>query len=232
MNREPAPRSPNASDSAISSGRTPAALAADPAEPSTLAFNGVDTPRRVIEQLDQLAGSLETLATPDRFRAQQAERAAAPEDEECLESYLQRYMQQLTGKSAENPAEKPSAVTQPAVTPISEQTSEPETAPQRQPAQAPEDRLRITAMRELANDSARRAMAESTQIQVVVKTRTTYLAAKALSLVSSTLAVAYLPTKSTVALVCATAFFGIACMLGLRFVGLCRKLGRMSTTPA
>jgi hypothetical protein len=46
------------------------------------------------------------------------------------------------------------------------------------------------------------------------------------------LAVAYLPTKSTVALACATAFFGIACMLGLRFVGLCRKLGRMSTTPA
>jgi hypothetical protein len=75
-------------------------------------------------------------------------------------------------------------------------------------------------------------MAESTQIQLAVKVRMTYLGAKILSLVSSTLAVAYFPTRSTIALACATGFFVVACGLGIRFIGLCRKLGRLNVGVA
>lgn len=201
------------------------------AEPATLAFTSSgSTPARVIEQLDKLTTTLETMGVPGRGAS------AAPqttEDEECLESYLQRYMQQLTGKTVEKPVEKQPSPASLAETSVLQPMVEPAAAAsQRLPVQAPEDRERITVMRELANDSARRAMAESTQIQLVVKTRTTYLAAKALSLVSCTLALAYLPTRSTVALTSATAFFGIACLLGIRFLGLCRKLRRLNEDPA
>ena len=196
------------------------------AEPATLAFNrSGGTPARVIEQLDKLATTLETMGSPGRGASAAPQ---SPEDEECLESYLQRYMQQLTGKSAEKSVDKQSSQSSLAVTSVVEPAAEPITTTPRLPVQAPEDRQRITEMRELANDSARRAMAESSQIQLIVRTRTTYLAAKALSLVSSTLALAYLPTRSTVALTSATAFFGIACLLAIRFLGLCRKLGRLN----
>jgi hypothetical protein len=228
MNRETVLHSANASESAPSPARAASPLAEEPVQSATLAFTGADASARVIEQLDKLAGSLESIASQHRDRPALA---AAADEEECLESYLQKYMQQLTGKGAEKPVEQTTTTnTTPPASTSSPTTSEPSPPAQRQPAQAPEDRLTISAMRELANDSARRAMAESTQIQLAVKTRMTYLGAKATSLVSSTLAVAYFPTRSTIALACATVFFVVACALGLRFVGLCRKLGRVNAT--
>jgi hypothetical protein len=199
----------------------PAAQAAQPADGATLAFgSGEDAAQRVLNQLDGLTSTLE--------KANQANTAPAaaatgePPEEECLESYLQRYMQQLTGKK-ENPAvTTPMAGTSEKSKP---EVEEPKPAP-RQPVQAPEDRLRITAMRELANDSARRAMAERSSSQLFDKTRTTYLVTKVVSLISITLAVCYFSTHSTIALASAAVTFGVACLSACRFALFCRRMGQ------
>jgi hypothetical protein len=80
-------------------------------------------------------------------------------------------------------------------------------------------------MRELANDSARRAMAERSNSQWVRRTRTSYLVTKFLSLLSITLAVCYFPTRSTIALATSTVVFSVAFFFACRFVGFCRKSG-------
>jgi hypothetical protein len=227
MNREPSSSSPTTLQPLSPAQSFTQTQPSDAEHPATLAFPvGVDTAARVVAQLDGLTASFEQANAGQRSFSSPA--AGPHADEEGLESYLQRYMQQLTGKNPPSTAtealstEKNKAV---------ESAPEP-TAPQRQPAPAPEDRSSLTAMRELANESARRAMAESSQIQWIVKTRTTYLATKAISLASSTLAVAYILTRSTVALASATALFGIALILSCWFVGLCRKLRDMTDVVA
>jgi hypothetical protein len=138
-------------------------------------------------------------------------------------------MQQLTGKKQE------AAVTTVAGSTAAAAAEEPPPEPKqpaRQPAQAPEDRLRITAMRELANDSARRAMAASNNSQLIITTRTSYLVTKLLSLGSIGLSVGYFATHSSIALAGATVVFGVAVLSGCRFALFCRKMGRAADVSA
>ncbi len=198
--------------------------ALQPDDGATIAYQRVkDTASRVLDQLDGLTSSLEKSAGSGHKPVQE-EHA----DEECLESYLQRYMQQLTGKKQE-PAVTATAPTQQQA----EETSAEEIKqPPRQPAQAPEDRLQITAMRELANDSARRAVAASNNSQLFDKTGGSYLMTKIVSLVSMVLVVSYFWTHSTMALTSGTATFGVALLSACRFALLCRTNVQSGEAPA
>lgn len=198
---------------------------APPAPGATLPFQSEpDAASRVLDQLDGLTATLQSAAVAGHRSGNPGPAADSHQDEECLESYLQRYMQQLTGKQKDV---SPSSNTEAQLTPPqSESTATEPKTPARQPTQAPEDRLRITAMRELANDSARRAMAERSNSQLVRRTRTSYLVTKLLSLLSITLAICYFSTHSTIALASSTVVFGAAFFFACRFVGFCRKSGR------
>jgi hypothetical protein len=223
MNRDQSPAATIAAD-ALSSLRP--AKASEPDVDATQAYRPAkDTASRVLNQLDGLTASLEQVAEKAKPSASAA--AADHADEECLESYLQRYMQQLTGKKQDGPATDGATGASGQTNQQSAEPVVPETkAPPRQPAQAPEDRLRITAMRELANDSARRAMAESTTSQLIDRTRIAYLVSKVLSLVSMMLVVCYFATHSTIALASGTVALGIAMLFACRFFVFCRKMGR------
>lgn len=189
---------------------------------ATIAFEpAADPAARVLSRLDGLTSSLENGAVNDRKLPQAALDAHA--DEEGLESYLQRYMQQLTGKKQE-PAVTEAVAAVPAK-PAETATPQPQ-QPQRQPAQAPEDRLRITAMRELANDSARRAMAACNNGQLIDKIRMNYFVTKAASIVSIVLVVGYFATHSAVALASASVTLGLAFLCACRFALFCRKVGQ------
>ena len=133
-------------------------------------------------------------------------------DEECLDSYLQQCMQRLTGKSQK---ELPSV-------PVAPELTVPTSVPakvvtEHLPTPAPEQRDQLAAMRALANDSARRAMAESSNVLRIVKMRRAYFEAKAASIASTTLAIAFFATHSTIALSSAVLLFGAALWLSYRF---------------
>jgi len=135
---------------------------------------------------------------------------------------------------AKKPPEQPPAATDiPIVSTKPPGQSPAVTFGQREIPPAFEDRKRISAMRELANDVARSALAESahrsalakpTRPELVISTRITFLAAKAISLLSSTMAVAYILTHLPVALAGATFLFAIAIVLACRFFVLRRRL--------
>jgi hypothetical protein len=230
-----------AAESLSALGPAAPAKAAEPETNATLAYqHTADPAARVLNQLDGLTTTFERARDDARLPPHPAPaQNSAPvrhpalaehAEEECLESYLQRYMQQLTGKKQE-----PAVTTPLAAAAANEKALEPEIAeqkPQRQPAQAPEDRLRITAMRELANDSARRAMAERSNTQMIGRTRTAYLLAKVVSLMSITLGVCYFATHSIIALATATVMFGVAAVFACRFALFCRKVGPGEELPA
>lgn len=217
-----------ASDALAALRPAPSSQASNVDAGATLAFEpAADPAARVLSRLDGLTSSLENGAVNDHKRPQAALDAHA--DEEGLESYLQRYMQQLTGKKQE-PAITEGVAAVPAKH-VETATPEPP-QPQRQPAQAPEDRLRITAMRELANDSARRAVAACNNSQLNDRIRMNYFVTKAASIVSIVLVVGYFATHSSVALASAAVTFGLAMLCACRFALFCRRMGPAAEQPA
>ena len=180
---------------------------------------------RVMDKLDQLATTLDqenrsalaaTTAGPTPFQA-----PPSNPDDECLDSYLQKYMQRLTGKSAVDPPSA-SAPMMANTTAKTEQLEPAPEEPRRQPTPAPECRLQITAMRDLANDSARRAVNESSQIQRILTTRRSYQQAKLASLASVVMVFAYFGTHAPLALTGSLLLFAVAVVLSVRFALLFR----------
>jgi hypothetical protein len=97
-----------------------------------------------------------------------------------------------------------------------------EPSARREPTPAPEQRDQIAALREVAIASAREAMAASSQVQLMVMTRRAYLEAKAASLASSALALAYFFTHASAAIYSAALIFPVALYLSCRFGWLFR----------
>lgn len=189
---------------------------------STVPFSRNPEPAsRVMEKLDQLATTLAhesgpalaaTAVTPSPFRA-----ATSNPDDECLDSYLQKYMQRLTGKTGvEAPAASASVPAKP------EQLEPPAEEQFRPPTPAPECRDQLSAMRDVANDSARRAVNESSLIQRILATRRSYMQAKLACLASVVAVTAYFGTHASLALTGSLLMFALAVVLSVRFALLFR----------
>jgi hypothetical protein len=202
---------------------------------STVPFNHPDEPAsRLLEKLDQLtakvdhevqAGLAVTMPAPSAQPAPHQPPAHLPAannpDDECLDAYLQKYMQRLTGKMAVEPA--PAAGAASSAPPAkSEQPESAAPEPIRQPTQAPERRSQISAIRDLAIDSARRAVSESSQIQRIISARRSYMQAKLASLASIVIAIAYFATHAPLALTGSLLLFAVAVVLSVRFALLFR----------
>jgi hypothetical protein len=199
----------------------------------------------IIRRLENLCATVETELAGDKclsplqpapapLASSAFSAPSADSEEESLESAVSRYMQRLTGKSPSSaPAASPAASLptapyhKPAPPP-----KEPSPQPLRQPSAAPECRDQIAAMRELANDNARRAMAQSAYVTLIIQSRSLYLTVKALCLLSSAMAVAVLLTGSRSLVSGSALIFVVAVLLACRFFGLSRKLAENRTAGA
>ena len=170
-----------------------------------------DPAARVIPQMDALSASLANQQHPD---------------EECLESYLQQYMQRLTGKTQTQvvPIPKAPEPEDATLTVASDPPALDEPA-ERLPTQAPEQRDQLTAMRALANESARRAVEDASEVARVVKMRRAFFEAKSASIASTTLAIGYFVTHSSLALISSGLLFVAALFLSYRFYHCCAPRG-------
>jgi len=211
------------------------------AETSTIPFSSENDPAaRVVEQLEGLTSALQAesksrqAARPEPAPSDNSVVASSGSDsvgsdsvgEECLESYLRNYVKQLTGKTQEAAPSTPEAAREKQEAPRPVASGQPNT--RREPTPAPELRDQLAALRELANASAREAVAASSQVQLVVTTRQAFLQAKAAALASSALAVAYYFTHANAAIYGALFIFPVALFLSCRFAWLFRCC---STSP-
>lgn len=201
-----------------------------PSDSSTVPFNREEDPAsQLLNKLEQLTGKVDqaanlglaaTMPVPSSQPAPFQPATNNPDDE-CLDAYLQKYMQRLTGKASVETAPAPAAASIPAV-----KSAPPEPAAEervRQPTQAPERRDQINAMRDLAIDSARRAVSESCQIQRIITARRSYLQAKVASLASIVVAIGYFVTHAPFALTGSLLLFAVAVLLSVRFALLFRS---------
>ncbi len=218
--------SPTSAPSAISS-QPVQTVPPDQPRPANLSATASFTPEadpgsRIVTQLDELTAAIGQATSGVKPGTIQMP-SSAIEEEECLESYLRRYVQKLTG-NAPNPVRSDSLAcdNSPACDNILTKSQPEEPIPCRQPTIAAENRDQLTAMRALANDSARRTLAESTQNLMVVNARRAFYQATAASIASTTVVLAHFFTHSAVALSSASLLFAVALCLSFRFVWLCR----------
>ena len=150
---------------------------------------------------------------------------ASPEqtDEEALQTYLNQFMERMTGKKAEPTPELASTSPWVASAPVQPPTEK--TTP-REPSRPPECRDQLTAMRELANQNARGAVAEHACRDLSSKICMAFLGAATVSFISSCLAVTALRMGQPWAIGGCGATFAVALLLTCRFFGLCQKIVR------
>lgn len=156
--------------------------------------------------------------------------APATSDEEPLETYLDRFMERLTGKKPEatesvaqtvpgmpvfprNLAEAPA----PAASPV------PAAPPPREPTKPPECRETLSAMRELANENARSAVAHHASIDLSGRAKLALVAAAGFSLFSCGLASAAILMNSRACLWSSAVAGCLAAIVACRFFLLCRQ---------
>jgi hypothetical protein len=212
----------------------PAPPIAPPIEAPTEATKYDSEPLR---QLEGLSALVEQELRKSRPRlpgdAPPSPEPAPTADEESLQSYLDRFMERVTGKKPD-PVEplaalKPSPVARQASTPIPARSGEPKApAPQspqqREPARPPERRETLAAMRDLANENARSAMATHEGRHHWVTMRMTFLTTVAASAISSICAIGSLVAAApgtTEGAVCAGL---IALLMACRFFLQCGRL--------
>jgi hypothetical protein len=153
-------------------------------------------------------------------------------EEESLQSYLDRFMERVTGKKPDAPpAVEPAApvaaqLVQAAVSPGEAASA----AQPREPARAPECRQTLAAMRDLANENARSAVAVHAGRHHWQRTRQTLFAAGAASIVSSGCALLHLASGmpgATAGAVCAGM---LALLMAGRFFLQCRQMAAPTVT--
>ena len=111
-------------------------------------------------------------------------RKSGPHDDEALRDYMDQFLERVTGKKKPEPeglGAKPATLPAP-ITP-------PEPEKPREIKRAPESVQDMSAMRQLANESARRALGAHDGQRLISGTRNSFLGALSLSLISSLLAV-------------------------------------------
>jgi len=185
---------------------------------------GNEPAKRALESLSQLTQAMNRVG--DSSGKAPTVALVTNHDDDCLESYLQNYMQKLTGKNAQAVSPTDSAATQSllAVTqslpappcPVVEQ-------PVRQPTQAPECRSQLAAMRDVAIDSARRAVQESSQIQKILGMRRAYRQARISIIASAAAMLAFFATHTPLARTGSLLLFALAVVLCTRFALLFRN---------
>ena len=156
-------------------------------------------------------------------------------DDESLQSYLDRFMERVTGKKPD-PVE-PFAALRPAPTglqpsaPSAPQKPEPPAAapaPQpREPARPPEGREMLAAMRDLANENVRSAMATHAGRHHWTAMRVTFFTTVAASAISSICAIGSLAAAAPGTVEGAVCAGLIALLMACRFFLQC---GRLSAT--
>jgi hypothetical protein len=160
--------------------------------------------------------------------------AASPE-EESLQSYLDRFMERVTGKKPEPepapPAESPKSPVEPSMLALAA-TPSVDAAPAavnalplaKESMRPPECRQSLAAMRDLANENARSAVAIHAGLSHWRKTRLTFMAAVAASAASSVCAAWHLASAPPGALESAVCAGILAGLLAARFFLRCRRM--------
>jgi hypothetical protein len=194
-------------------------------------------PLRQIDRLTALVEQELRKSNPAFARAATTPDLPPSAEEESLQSYLDRFMERVTGKRPDPPpaAEEPAPEAEPA--PAADSTPEaaadapaeipapPPAAPQaREPAKPPECRQSLAAMRDLANENARWAVASHASRNLLRQAQLTMLAAGASSLVSTACAAWHLATGMPGALEGAVCAGILAGLLSCRFFLRCRRL--------
>ncbi len=153
--------------------------------------------------------------------------------EESLQSYLDRFMERVTGKkpdpveplAALRPVPPPRPAAAPVAAPIEERRASPQQP--REPARPPERRETLAAMRDLANQNARSAMATHEGRHHWATMRMTFLTTLAASAISSICAVGSLVADAPGTAESAVCAGMIALLMACRFFLQC---GRLSAT--
>jgi hypothetical protein len=194
------------------------AAGADP--PAAAALAALD---RVSQLVDREISQTQTAPLP---LPRSTKSAAESQEEEPLEAYLEQLMQRLINNRAQTTKEYSPAA--PARTPSGPAPSAPpaEPAPPREPTRPPECREQLSAMREVANQSARVAVDQHARRSLSDKSCSAFIAAAAASLLSCGLAAAAvacdLPWAGR-----AAALAGLAALaLTYRFFALRRQLAK------
>ena len=204
----------------------------NPARPSQSSTDGSVTASSTQHSTDPAADSLTQLdrlselidkqvkePNPSHLEASSAEHT----EEEALQAYLNQFMERMTGKKAETPHNLVSTTPLPASAPVQ---SPAETTSPREPSRPPECRDQLAAMRMLANENARDAVAEHACRDLTNKIRMAFLSAATVSVFSSCLAAIVLREGQQWAVGGAGATFAVALLLACRFFGLCQKIVR------
>ena len=170
-------------------------------------------------QFDQLAALIkqETPVPEAATAALESEETG----EESLQAYLDRFMERTIGKKSDSTSE-------PAELPLPGTAVLPEvkvTQPPREPVRPPECRDQIAAMRAVANENAQKAVAQHASRNLSGQASSAFMAAAAVSLLSTILAAAslwvHLPGAIPAALISGT----LGLVLSCRFFGFCRQMG-------
>ena len=143
-----------------------------------------------LEQIDKLIGrinSTSSVAVTSPFVASEepAVRKSGPHDDEALPDYMDQFLERVTGKKKPEPEGSSAASSATLPAPI----TPPEAEKPREIKRAPESIQDMSAMRELANETARQALGADAGQRLISGTRNSFLGALSLSLVSSLLAV-------------------------------------------
>lgn len=185
---------------------------------------GNESAKRALESLSQLTQAMDRVGESSGKTSPIG--PATNPDDDCLESYLQNYMQKLTGKNAQAVSPTESAATQ-SLLAVTQALPVPPVAvveqPVRQPTQAPECRSQLAAMRDVAIDSARRAVQESSQIQKILGMRRAYRQARISIFASAAAMLAFFLTHTPLARTGSLLLFALAVFLCTRFALLFRN---------
>lgn len=181
-----------------------------------------------LQQIDKLIGRINsntsaTAATPAAQADEPTAHAEPGHEDEALQNYMDQFLERITGKRKPEGASPESAtVTQvgPVIAP------EPERA--REIKKAPESIQDMSLMRELANESARQALGAHAGQRLIGGTRSMFLAALTLSLISSLLAITSLLGQMAWAWNSSALVMLLAAIVTWRFLCLRGQLQRLN----
>ena len=177
---------------------------------------------------EQLRKSNPARTAPKKTTSPPPTASSVRAEEESLQLYLDRFMERVTGKKPDatpEPAAEPVAAAAPSLAPIAPaEPPQPAESPQpREPVRPPECREKMAAMRDVANQNARTAMAVHTGGQWR-KAQTAGLLAVSASFVSSICAATSLIRPVPGAIEVAAAAGLVALFLACRFFLQCRQM--------
>lgn len=202
-------------------------------EPANVALQQLDRLSALVDREARKSGPTPAIAEASAPATSQWEAIRDSSNEEPLEAYLDRFMERLVGKKNEAPKKMeqtvptatsvmsmPMHATQPVPQPAGVLALP---SPPREPVKAPECRATMSAMRELANQNARSAVAHYATANLSGRARLALVVAAGMSLTSSGLAAAAIAINSAGCLWGAVVAGIVAAVPACRFFLLCRQ---------